>query len=29
LFPDGYRAELTKGWKSIFDRVRRRAEVAR
>jgi hypothetical protein len=28
LFPDGYRAELTKGWKSIFERVRRRAEVA-
>ena len=29
LFPDGYRAELTKGWKNIFDRVRQRAEGAR
>ena len=29
LFPDGFRTELTKGWKSIFDRVRTRAEVAR
>ena len=29
LFPDGFRAQLTSGWKSVFDRVRRRAEVAR
>ena len=28
LFPDGYRAELTKGWKSIFERVRRLVEAA-
>jgi uncharacterized protein YndB with AHSA1/START domain len=26
LFPDGYRAPLTQGWKGIFDRVRQRAE---
>jgi hypothetical protein len=29
LFPDGFREQLTSGWKNIFDRVRRRAEVAR
>jgi hypothetical protein len=29
LFPDGYRTELTKGWKGIFERVRQRAENAR
>jgi hypothetical protein len=29
LFPDGYREELTKGWVSIFERVRQRAEGGR
>jgi len=29
LFPDGYRAQLTSGWKGVFDRVRRRAEGAK
>ena len=26
LFPDGYREQLSQGWKGIFDRVRRAVE---
>ena len=28
LFPDGYREALSRGWPSLFERIRRRAEQA-